>query len=104
MISLKMNKKFTSISIHGIIYGLLSFGISVLTHLIGVLLHPNYDMMEMAISVLGDGNGGIIYRIGLVITGLIGIPFCVYLANLFKKKGLGENARKAVIKEYSWEE
>ena len=39
----------------GSVYGFLSFGTSVFTHLLGVLLYPNYDMTNMAISFLGDG-------------------------------------------------
>ena len=48
----------------GSVFGLISFGISIFTHLIGVLLYPNYNMTKIAISFLGDGYGGIIYRVG----------------------------------------
>jgi len=85
------------ILIPGNVFGLISFGISLFTHLIGVLLYPNYDMTRMAISFLGDGYGGIIYRVGLILTGIIGIPFCVYLGKSFENKATTEPIRKLAL-------
>lgn len=85
------------ILIPGSVFGLISFGISLFTHLIGVLLYPNYDMTRMAISFLGDGYGGIIYRVGLILTGIIGIPFCVYLGKSFENKATTEPIRKLAL-------
>jgi len=85
------------ILIPGNVFGLISFGISLFTHLIGVLLYPNYDMTRMAISFLGDGYGGIIYRVGLILTGIIGIPFCVYLGKSFENKATTEPIRKFAL-------
>jgi hypothetical membrane protein len=76
------------------VFGLLSFGISLFTHLIGVLLYPNYDMTTQAISLLGDGYGGIIYRVGLIISGILGIPFCIYLGKFFDKENTIKPIRK----------
>jgi len=73
-------------SVPGTIYGLIAFGISIFAHLIGLLLYPNYDMTTMTISQLSNGYGGLFYRIGLISTGIIAIPFCIYLSNSFKKK------------------
>ncbi|NVM18321.1 MAG: DUF998 domain-containing protein [Candidatus Lokiarchaeota archaeon] len=88
----KLNNSFpASIS------GLLSFGISLFTHLIGILLYPNYDMTRMAISFLGDGYGGIIYRSGLILTGIIGIPFCVYLGKSFDNEDTKEPIRQLAL-------
>ncbi|MBY9009094.1 MAG: hypothetical protein KGD74_04445 [Candidatus Lokiarchaeota archaeon] len=50
--------------IPGSVYGLISFGISFVTHLLGVLMFPSYNMTYMAISAFSDGYGGLIYRIG----------------------------------------
>lgn len=88
----KINNSFP-----GSIFGLFSFGISLFTHLIGVLLYPNYDMTSMAISSLGDGYGGIIYRVGLILTGIIGIPFCVYLGKSFDNGDTKELIRKLAL-------
>ena len=81
----------------GSIYGLLSFGISVFTHLIGILMYPNYDMLNMPISYLGDGYGGLIYRFGLIFTGIIGIPFCIYMGKIFSMNNSVEPIRKTAI-------
>jgi len=83
--------------IPGSVYGLLSFGISLFTHLLGVLLYPDYDMINMAISYLGDGYGGIIYRLGLIITGIIGIPFFVYLGKSLNNNNSIEPIRKTAL-------
>lgn len=83
----KIRANFTRLynSIPGSIYGLIAFGISIFAHLIGVLLYPNYDMATMTISQLSNGYGGLFYRIGLISTGIIAIPFCIYLSNSFKR-------------------
>lgn len=86
-------KKLTD-SYPGSIFGLISFGISLFSHLIGVLLYSNYDMTSMAISFLGDGDGGIIYRAGLILTGIVGIPFCVYMGQSFDNEDTMELIRK----------
>jgi len=79
------------------LYGLFSFGISIFTHLLGVLLYPNYDITKMAISFLGDGYGGTIYRLGLILAGVIGIPFCVYMGKSFNNDNSIEPIRKIAL-------
>ncbi|NVM44023.1 MAG: DUF998 domain-containing protein [Candidatus Lokiarchaeota archaeon] len=97
-----MKKKFSFFNklnnlFPGSVFGLISFGISLFTHLIGVLLYPNYNMTKIAISFLGDGYGGIIYRIGLILTGIIGIPFCLFLGRSFNKEDTIEPLRKLTV-------
>ncbi len=89
-------KKFIT-SFPGSVFGLISIGISLFTHLIGVLLYPNYDMTSMAISFLGDGYGGIIYRVGLILSGIIGIPFCFYLGKSLDNEDTDEPIRKLAL-------
>jgi len=81
----------------GSIYGLISFGISFITHLLGVLMYPSYDMTHMAISALSDGYGGLIYRIGLILTGIIALPFCAFLGTTFNKNSTNEPVRKIAL-------
>ena len=83
--------------IPGSVFGLISFGVSLFTHLLGVLLYPNYDMVNMPISFLADGYAGIIYRLGLIIAGIIAIPFCVYLGKSFKNDNSSEPIRKIAL-------
>ena len=54
-------------------------------------------MASMAISFLGDGRGGIIYRAGLILTGIIGIPFCVYMGKSFDNEDTIEPIRKLAL-------
>ncbi|MFX0075557.1 MAG: DUF998 domain-containing protein [Candidatus Hermodarchaeota archaeon] len=84
-------------SIPASVFGLLSFGISLITHLIAVLLYPNYDITSEAISLLSNGNGGILYRIGLILSGILGIPFCIYMGKFFKKDNSIELIRKLAL-------
>ena len=81
----------------GSVYGLISFGISIITHLLGVLMYPNYNITYMAISVLGDGYGGLIYRIGLILTGIIALPFCIFLGATFNKNSTNGPIRKIAL-------
>jgi len=54
-------------------------------------------MTKIAISFLGDGYGGIIYRVGLILTGIIGIPFCLYIGRSFNKEYTIEPLRKLAV-------
>ena len=83
--------------IPGSVFGLISFGLGIFTHLLGVLLYPDYDMIIIPISFLGDGYGGSIYRLGIVITGIIAIPFCIYLGKSFKNDHSNEPIRKIAL-------
>ena len=83
--------------IPGSVYGLISFGISLFGHLLGVLFYPEYDMIKMPISFLADGYGGIIYRLGIIITAIMGIPFCVYLGKSFNIDNSIEPIRKIAL-------
>jgi len=81
----------------GSIYGLIAFGISILAHLFGVLLYPQYDMTTMTVSQLSNGYGGIFYRISLIFTGIIGVPFCIYLSNAFLNRNKLNYLRKLAL-------
>jgi len=81
----------------GSVYGLIAFGISIFAHLFGVLLYPEYDMTTMTISQLSNGYGGTLYRIGLIFTGIIAIPFCIYLSNSFNNSNRLKNLRKLAL-------
>lgn len=89
-------KKFINL-LPGSVFGLISFGISLFTHLIGVLLYPNYDMIKMPISFIADGYGGIFYRAGLILTGIISIPFCIFMGRSFNKEYTIEPLRKLAL-------
>jgi len=54
-------------------------------------------MTSMAISFLGDGYSGTIYRLGLIITGIINIPFCVYMGKSFNNDISIEPVRKIAL-------
>ena len=83
--------------IPGSVFGLISFGLGIFTHLLGVLFYPDYDMIIIPISFLGDGYGGGFYRLGIIITGLIAVPFCVYLGKSFKNDHSTELIRKIAL-------
>ena len=78
------------------------FGIvSVLIRLIGdftaILNTPNYNMAEDLISDLGVGPGAIFFSLGLIISGIVSIPFYISLKNVFGIEEINENLRKMAI-------
>jgi len=54
-------------------------------------------MTTITISFLGDGYGGLIYRVGLILTGIFGIPFCVYITKSFDNENTIEPIRKLAL-------
>lgn len=78
------------------------FGIvSVLIRLMGdftaILFTPNYNMIDDLISDLGVGPGAIFFSLGLIISGIVSIPFYISLKNLFQIEEINENLRKMAV-------
>jgi len=65
----------------GGIFGLLSVIIGVSGDIIASIFFPGYNIAENMISDLGRGPGAIFYNVGVIIAGLVAIPFGFYLGN-----------------------
>lgn len=83
--------------IPGGFYGILSVVISLLGDLIALFLFPEYSMIHYDISYLALGPGGAIFNVGLIFSGILAIPFNLYLGKAIKGKGVNENYRKKMV-------
>lgn len=78
----------------GYIFGLLGFTVASLGIIIALLTSPEYIMWKESISLLGHDTGGIFLRIGLVISGLISLPYFIYLGRAVKDEHVNDLLRK----------
>ncbi|MFX0028110.1 MAG: hypothetical protein ACFE8B_02790 [Candidatus Hermodarchaeota archaeon] len=95
----KINEIFDNLFkvIPGYYFGFLAFLISFLGAIIALLLSPDYVMWEKSISVLGHKAGGIYLRIGLIITGIISIPFIIYMGRAVRDETNKKYVREVAI-------
>ena len=75
-------------------YGILSIIVRISGDFIAFLLFPRYNMINNMVSDLGVGPGGIFFSLGLIISGIISIPFYVALARSLQSEGVDERMRK----------
>jgi hypothetical membrane protein len=85
--------KFLDIAPGGL-YGILSVIIRMSGDFIAFLFFPEYNMINNMVSDLGVGPGGIFFSLGLIISGIISIPFYVALARSLQSEGVNEKMRK----------
>lgn len=78
----------------GYIFGLLGFTVGTLGIIIALLTSPEYIIWKESISLLGHDTGGIFLRIGLVISGLISLPYFIYLGRAVKDEHVNDLLRK----------
>jgi hypothetical membrane protein len=88
--------KFFNI-IPGGFYGILSVLVSLLGDLIALFFFPEYSMIHYDISHLALGPAGAIFNIGLIFSGILAIPFNLYLGQIIKGKGINESLRTKTV-------
>ncbi len=95
----KVNEFFDKLFnfIPGYIFGLIGFTAGFLGNTLALIFTPEYKMWKYSISVLGDLTGGIYLRTGLIISGLLAIPFYIYLGKTLKDDNVNEILRKGAI-------
>lgn len=82
--------------IPGPIFGILSVIVGLLGDFLALLLFPEYNL-NLMISKLGIGPGGIFFNIGTILSGFFAFLFYLYLGRVVKDEHLNENLRKAAI-------
>jgi len=84
----------------GGVFGLCSMSLGGSFIFISLFNYPNYSMIDYYISYLGYGPGlsGPFFNIGLIISGLLIIPFFIYLVKIFKIEGRNERFNKNTIR------
>ena len=81
----------------GGVYGLLSVIVGVGGDLIALFLYPRYDFLVHKISELGMGPGALFFNIGLILAGIIAIPFDVYLGRALRERGSDEKLIQGAV-------
>ncbi|MFX0000150.1 MAG: hypothetical protein ACFE9Q_00735 [Candidatus Hodarchaeota archaeon] len=95
----KINEFFDKLFklIPGYLFGFVAFTVGFLGDSLALLTTPEYIWWRQSISILGDLSGGIFLRTGLIISGLMAIPFFIYLGRAVKDDNVNEVLRKIAI-------
>jgi len=84
--------------IPGGVFGLLSCVIVLSGDILSIILFPGgYNFFENMISELGRGPSGIFFNLGLIISGIVGIPFYIALYKIFDKETVNPIMRKSAL-------
>lgn len=85
--------------VHGGIYAIISMTVGVSLIFIAMGFFPGYNMVEYYVSELGAGPGlsGPLFNIGLILAGIIAIPFFVHLGRVLKQEGIYDIVRKLAV-------
>jgi len=78
-------------------FGIVSVSIRLMGDFTAILFTPNYNMIDDLISELGVGPGAIFFSLGLIISGIVSIPFYISLRNIFRSEEINENLRKFAV-------
>ncbi len=78
----------------GGIYGILSLIARISGDFIAFLFFPGYSIFNNMVSDLGVGEGGIFFSLGLIISGIICVPFYITLARSLKSEEISEKSIK----------
>ena len=92
----KIINKFLKIAPGGY-YGLLSVTIRFCGDISALLLFPGYDFTKNMISDLGVGPGAIFFSLGIILSGIVSIPFYVAFVRSLKINGYFEKTRKSSL-------
>jgi hypothetical membrane protein len=83
--------------IPGGVFGLLSVIIILIGDFIAFAYFPGYSIFNNMVSELGIGPGGIFFNIGIIVSGIIIIPYYIDLGKSFTGDKIKENLRKFAI-------
>jgi hypothetical membrane protein len=83
--------------ISGGFFGILSMIIRVLCDFFAYLYFPGYNIFENMVSELGVGKGGIFFNLGLIISGIICIPFYIALLRSLTIEYSYDKTRKTAL-------
>ncbi|TFG05951.1 MAG: DUF998 domain-containing protein [Promethearchaeota archaeon] len=81
-------------------YGILSVMIRLIGDFIAFLFFPGYNMIDNMVSDLGIGPGGIFFSLGLIISGIVSIPFYVAVIRSFEVEENRNKMKKFALAVY----
>lgn len=82
---------------HGSVYGISSVVIGLLFNIIALILFPNYNFLLNMISELGVGPGGIFFNLGLILAGILAIPFFIYFGRVLRSNNSSDSLEKSAV-------
>jgi len=83
--------------IPGGVYGLICVGIIIICDFLAILFTPEYKIFENMVSELGRGPGGIFFNLGLILSGIVSIPFYISIAKVFQSEEVNQDLRKIAL-------
>lgn len=78
------------------VFGLLSVVAGVIGDLISASLFPGYNITVNMISDLGVGPGALFFNMGVILSGLIGIPYLIHLGKTLFEQNMMKSATEKV--------
>ena len=81
--------------IHGGLFGLLSVIVGVCGDILAASQFPGYSIFSNMISELGTGPGAIYFNVGVLLAGLLAVPYVIYLGKITSEN---ENVNKLLLK------
>ena len=79
------------------IYGIISVVAGGIGMVIAYIFFPGYNFVERMISDLGAGPGGLFFNIGLIMSGILGIPFAISLNSSIKSAPIDKRLKKCAF-------
>jgi hypothetical protein len=94
----KLNKSSSAVFkfIPGPIFGLASVIIGLGGDALALLLTPYYNL-DLMVSKLGVGPGGIFFNIGTILSGLFTVPFYIYLEIVLKREEINSKVLEGAL-------
>jgi hypothetical membrane protein len=96
----KFYNKFNSFFgvLPGGFYGLLSVIIGLTGDFIAMLLYPGYNLIDNEISDLGTGPGGLFFNVGVILAGILAIPYIIALGKVLLNESENDRLLNDAIK------
>ena len=93
-----MERTKDSIEKSGPVFGLLSVTIALSAYITAIILFPGgYNFLKNMISELGVGPYGIIFNLGLILSGIVAIPYYFALLKTFDEPDINPSLKKSAI-------
>jgi len=93
-----MERTKDSIEKSGPVFGFLSVTIALSAYITSIILFPGgYNFLKNMISELGVGPYGIIFNLGLILSGIVAIPYYFALLKTFDEPDINPSLKKSAI-------
>ncbi|MFX1259047.1 MAG: DUF998 domain-containing protein [Promethearchaeota archaeon] len=84
-------------TIPGGVFGLISVAIGICVDIIGIATFPEYNITTHSVSMLGIGPLGWFFNLGLIISGIIAVPFEISLGRSISRDFVNDKLIKIAV-------